>query len=200
MDSALVRTLSKLPLDKSISAMRPADEEYAALQKELARYRELVAKGGWKPVPAGKPLKRGQADSPERLNALRARLEAEGIKVAGPSSSAPASTAGTDSGAPTTTNEGVATKPVARNATPATRATSAPGAVFDDALAGAIAQFQARHAIVVDSALGKETLNALNVPAEYRLGQIAANLERHRWLPRAAWLALHLRERARVPA
>src|SRR5688500_10769932 len=61
VDSALVRTLSRLPLDKSISAMRPDDEEYAALQKELLRYRELVAKGGWQPVPAGKPLKRGQA-------------------------------------------------------------------------------------------------------------------------------------------
>jgi L,D-transpeptidase YcbB len=57
--------------------------------------------------------------------------------------------------------------------------------VFDDGLASAVAQFQARHGINVDSALGKETLDALNVPAEYRLGQIAANLERHRWLPRS---------------
>jgi murein L,D-transpeptidase YcbB/YkuD len=56
--------------------------------------------------------------------------------------------------------------------------------VFDDGLAAEIAQFQARHGINVDSALGKETLDALNVPVEYRLGQIAANLERHRWLPR----------------
>jgi hypothetical protein len=36
----------------------------------------------------------------------------------------------------------------------------------------------------VDSALGKETLDALNVPATYRLGQIAANMERYRWMPR----------------
>jgi murein L,D-transpeptidase YcbB/YkuD len=56
--------------------------------------------------------------------------------------------------------------------------------VFDDALAGAVAQFQVRHAINVDSALGTETLDALNVPVAYRLGQIAANLERHRWMPR----------------
>jgi murein L,D-transpeptidase YcbB/YkuD len=32
--------------------------------------------------------------------------------------------------------------------------------------------------------LGKETLDALNVPATFRLAQIAANLERYRWLPR----------------
>jgi L,D-transpeptidase YcbB len=166
VDSALVRTLVKLPLDKAINAMRPNDEEYAALQKELARFREVVSKGGWKPIPAGKPLKRGQSDSPERIAALRARLAAEGISV--PEASAASNAAPADSGAKTT------------RSSPARG-----GAVFDDGLASAIAQFQARHGINVDSSLGKETLDALNVPAEYRLGQIAANLERTRWLPRA---------------
>jgi L,D-transpeptidase YcbB len=166
VDSALVRTLVKLPLDKAINAMRPNDEEYAALQKELARFREVVSKGGWKPIPAGKPLKRGQSDSPERIAALRARLAAEGISV--PEASAASNAALADSGAKTT------------RSSPARS-----GAVFDDGLASAIAQFQARHGINVDSSLGKETLDALNVPAEYRLGQIAANLERTRWLPRA---------------
>src|SRR5205823_14985136 len=51
-------------------------------------------------------------------------------------------------------------------------------------IAGAVAQVQAHHAIAVDSMLGKETLDALSVPADYRLAQIAANLERYRWLPR----------------
>jgi L,D-transpeptidase YcbB len=167
VDSALVRTLVKRPLDKAINAMRPNDEEYVTLQKQLVSYRELVAKGGWKRIPDGKPLKRGQSDSPERIAALRARLEAEGISVPAASPST-ASTTGTtgDSGTPA-------------------RRPAAGGAVFDEGLAAAVAQFQARHAINVDSSLGKETLDALNVPAEYRLGQIAANLERHRWLPRA---------------
>ena len=146
LDSALVRTLTKLPLDKSIAAMRPQDPEYAALQKELARYRDVATKGGFPAVPAGKPLARGDHDSPQRLAALRARLVAEGIDV-------PA-----DSGGAT---------------------------VFDAGLAAGVAQFQARHGIVVDSALGSETLNSMNVPAAYRLGQIAANLERDRWLPRS---------------
>ncbi|HEU4722902.1 MAG TPA: L,D-transpeptidase family protein [Gemmatimonadaceae bacterium] len=161
VDSALVRTLVKQPLAKAINAMRPGDEEYAALQKALGRYRELVGKGGWKAIPAGKPLKRGQSDSPARIAALRARLEAEGISVPAPST--PAQNGATSDGASAATTR----------------------AVFDDGLAAAIATFQARHAINVDSALGKETLDALNVPAEYRLGQIAANLERHRWMPRA---------------
>ena len=67
-------------------------------------------------------------------------------------------------------------------------ADSAPGsgsAVFDTALAAAVARFQAHHAIRVDSALSPETVKVLNVPAEYRVGQIAANLERIRWLPHA---------------
>ena len=55
---------------------------------------------------------------------------------------------------------------------------------YDEKLAGAVARFQASHGIVVDSVLGPGTVEALNIRAEYRLGQIAANLERYRWLPR----------------
>jgi murein L,D-transpeptidase YcbB/YkuD len=57
--------------------------------------------------------------------------------------------------------------------------------VYDRTLAGGVAAFQARHGIVSDSVLGEETVASLNVPAAYRAGQIAANLERFRWLPRA---------------
>ena len=59
------------------------------------------------------------------------------------------------------------------------------GRIYDNVLAGAVAQFQARHGIVVDSILGAETVDALNVPAEYRAAQIAGNLERYRWLPQS---------------
>jgi murein L,D-transpeptidase YcbB/YkuD len=64
------------------------------------------------------------------------------------------------------------------------RGTGGPRGTYDAELAGAVAGFQARHGIVVDSILGGETLTSLNVPARERLGQIAANLERYRWLPR----------------
>ena len=169
VDSALARTLTQMPLDKAMIAMRPADSGYVALQKEMARFRDVVAKGGWQTIPAGKALKRGQSDSPVRLAALRARLKAEGIEVP----DAAAVPAAQDS----TSSEDSAGKATLRRATNV--------GVFDQGIASAVAEFQARHAINVDSMLGKETLDALNVPAEYRLGQIAANLERHRWLPRA---------------
>ncbi|HET7586315.1 MAG TPA: L,D-transpeptidase family protein [Gemmatimonadaceae bacterium] len=58
------------------------------------------------------------------------------------------------------------------------------GRTYDAALAGAVARFQELHTIEPDSVLGAKTVEAMNVPADYRLRQIAANLERHRWLPR----------------
>lgn len=56
---------------------------------------------------------------------------------------------------------------------------------YDSTLAGAVARFQSHHDIGVDSMLGPETVDALDKPVTYRLGQIAANLERYRWLPRS---------------
>jgi L,D-transpeptidase YcbB len=153
VDSALVRNLRYEHLDKALATMRPTDDDYAGLSKELQRWRQIVAKGGWQPVPAvSGNIKPGEKASPALLTALRARLAAEGITAAG------------DSAQPTAT---------------------ATSATYDHSLAGAVATFQTRHSINVDSALGKETIDALNVPASYRLGQIAANMERYRWLPRS---------------
>lgn len=51
---------------------RPQGPRYAALREALARYRQIAAQGGWKPVPAGGPLRLGSISS--RVPALRARL------------------------------------------------------------------------------------------------------------------------------
>ncbi|MEP6731866.1 MAG: L,D-transpeptidase family protein [bacterium] len=158
VDSALVHSLGDT-LARGIAEMRPPDAEYAALQKELAHYRDIVAKGDWPHVPSGKTLRAGQSDSPERLAALRSRLAMEGLAVDS-AASAPADSA----------------RPVATSKSSA--------GVYDAALAAAIGRFQARHAITVDKTLSPETVASLNVPAAYRLGQIAANLERYRWMPR----------------
>ncbi len=144
VDSALVQTLGELPFDAAINALRPEDDEYAALQKELVNYRAIVEKGGWPAVPSGKATRPGQSDSPARLGALRQRLALEGIAV-----------------------------------------DSTVSGTYTEAMGAAVAEFQSRHAIVVDTSLNKETIEALNVPAAYRLGQIAANLERYRWMPRS---------------
>lgn len=57
-------------------------------------------------------------------------------------------------------------------------------ALYDHELAGAVARFQRRHGLAVDSVVGPRTREALNVPVDARVRQIEASLERYRWLPR----------------
>jgi murein L,D-transpeptidase YcbB/YkuD len=158
VDSALVRNLRYEHLDNALATLRPTDEDYWGLAKELQNWRTIVAKGGWQPIPAiSKNVKPGKPTDPAILTAVRNRLAAEGIPVT-------TTTASTDS-----TKSG---------------ATTSGAGVYDRDLAAAVAVFQQRHGINVDSALGTETIESMNVPASYRLGEIAANMERYRWLPR----------------
>lgn len=163
VDSALARGLRIAALDKSLATMRPQDSDYAALSRELLRYREVVVRGGWPRIPETESVKPGESIPVAVAEALRARLAAEGITV-------PAAAQG----------DTATRRAPARPGGSAQHATT----VYDRGLAGAVAQFQARHTIVVDSVLGGGTLEALNQPAQYRLAQIAANMERYRWLPR----------------
>jgi murein L,D-transpeptidase YcbB/YkuD len=54
--------------------------------------------------------------------------------------------------------------------------------VYDAPLAAAVQDFQERHRLTRDGALGAETLAELNVPVEARILQIRINLERARWV------------------
>ncbi|WP_051329747.1 L,D-transpeptidase family protein [Niveispirillum irakense] len=56
--------------------------------------------------------------------------------------------------------------------------------LYDEAAAVAVKLFQARHGLEPDGVVGKQTILALNVPAEQRAGQIMMNMERWRWMPR----------------
>ncbi|MEQ8586418.1 MAG: L,D-transpeptidase family protein [Thalassobaculaceae bacterium] len=55
--------------------------------------------------------------------------------------------------------------------------------LYDPALESAVRQFQRRHGLDADGALGPKTLAALNVPVETRIRQILLNMERFRWMP-----------------
>ena len=52
-----------------------------------------------------------------------------------------------------------------------------------ETLAEGLRRFQARHGLLPDGVLGKDTLAALDVPIAARVGQIVLSLERLRWLP-----------------
>lgn len=54
--------------------------------------------------------------------------------------------------------------------------------LYDDALAEAVMDFQQKHGIDADGAIGRNTRAALNATPGERARQIAANLERARWL------------------
>ncbi|MDP9203405.1 MAG: L,D-transpeptidase family protein [Gemmatimonadota bacterium] len=160
VDSALVRNLRYEHLDRALATMRPTDDDYAGLSKQLQNYRVIVVKGGWQPVPETGNVKPGAPADPAVLAAVRNRLAIEGI--------IPASGANK-----------------ASMIQSAQSANASSASTYDHDLAAAVALFQTRHGINVDSALGKETIESMNVPASYRLAEIAANMERYRWLPRS---------------
>jgi murein L,D-transpeptidase YcbB/YkuD len=160
VDSAVARALREARFDQAFAAMRPQNEDYALLRRELERYRGIVANGGWNTVPEGPSLKPRERAPVTRLQALEARLSAEGLM-----------------------DEATPAQPAAAPA-PGQATAQQRAQVYDERLAGAVARFQARHNIVVDSILGAETVASLNKSADFRLAQIATNMERHRWLPR----------------
>ena len=169
VDSALSRSLRAEELDRAIGQMRPTDEAYDSLRTQLAFYRAHATKG-WTKVPAGKTLKKGMSDSPERIAAIVSRLTEEGY------------TLGTTSA--TTDSQKVADTTSPKPAD-TTRSARPSRAVFGGDISEAVAEFQARHNITVTGTLNPESVDAMNVAPEFRAAQIAANLERFRWLPRA---------------
>jgi murein L,D-transpeptidase YcbB/YkuD len=169
VDSALVRSLRAEELDRAIALMRPTDDAYDSLRVQLAFYRSHAARG-WTRVPEGKTLKAGQSDSPARIAALVSRLTEEGFTLG-------ASSASTDS-------QKVADSASRADTTPKPQPARST-AVFSKAISETVAEFQARHNMVVTGTLNAETVAALNVSPSFRAAQIAANLERFRWMPRA---------------
>ena len=125
-----------------LASLPPKHAGYQAAVKQLAVYRDIVAKGGWGKIASGRKIEPGMSDP--RLAALRGRLAVEDASV------------------------------------PATG-----GNLLDAPLTESLKAFQRRHGLMDDGKLGPGTLAALNVPAERRVAQIVANLERWRWLPEA---------------
>ncbi|HEX6861893.1 MAG TPA: L,D-transpeptidase family protein [Thermoanaerobaculia bacterium] len=76
VDSTLRAALLKEDSPDMLDELRPRQKEYGELLEALGDYRKILGDGGWAPVPAGKPLGRG--DRGPRVRALRERLHASG--------------------------------------------------------------------------------------------------------------------------
>ncbi|QYF92778.1 L,D-transpeptidase family protein [Massilia sp. PAMC28688] len=62
-------------------------------------------------------------------------------------------------------------------------APAGPDTVYSAELAAAVKRFQARHGLLDDGVLGRDTIGALNTPLATRVRQLELTLERLRWLP-----------------
>ena len=157
LDSAIVRGIEEPDMRGSLATMAPQDPDYGVLKAAYARYAKIEAAGGWAPLAAD------AADS-----VLAARLAMEDITAGAPD----ADSISDDSASASTRTDSARNRRTAR-----TRAPSA-------ALRPLLSLYQVRHGLTPTGSLDKATLAALNSPASHRVRQIAANLERHRWLPR----------------
>jgi len=61
-------------------------------------------------------------------------------------------------------------------------ANASSGGAFDQQLKQAVVIFQERHLLDADGIVGKQSIEAMNVPVEHRIDQIRLSLERLRWV------------------
>ena len=155
-------------------ALAPPDPRYAALVGVYARYRDITARGGWTALVVKPVLKVGSTG--DRVEVLRRRLAVEDPQVPPAAFVPPPPPKPT----PAPATAGAKPAPAAKPAPP-----FPPVPLFDAALAEAVSRAQVRYGLNPDGAAGPATVAALNVPADRRLGQITANLERWRWAPRS---------------
>ena len=79
---ALRKTAFEAPDMKAfLEQQAPPFPQYGLLQKKLAEYRTIAAKGGWSSIPAGETLKPGMED--KRVNMVRRRLSVTGDLASG---------------------------------------------------------------------------------------------------------------------
>jgi murein L,D-transpeptidase YcbB/YkuD len=157
-DSAVTHALEEPDMAAALAQMAPQDPDYAALKTAYARYKRVAAAGGW-------PTVTSTMSDADALAAVHARHVSEMTDSTADRSDSAAAADTTP-----TVEELKADQPKARHR-------RAP-------LAAEILRFQQHHGLEPTGRLNKETLDALNIPADARVLQIAANLERHRWLPR----------------
>lgn len=159
---ALQHALATNRVADTLKDLPPRHPGYTKLRDVLARYRELMARGGWPHVPPGFDLRPGDQD--DRMPALRARLQITGELTPSPSPD-------------NVLSNGTTSRKKERNLNLLYRD------IYDPPLVEAVKRFQKRHGLAVDGVVGGRTLATLNVSIATRIRQIIANMNRWRELP-----------------
>ncbi|MFL6857281.1 MAG: murein L,D-transpeptidase [Allosphingosinicella sp.] len=141
-----------------LASLAPQDAEYRALSDAYVRYAQAAKGPKREPIAPGASIHSGDRDP--RVPAIRAALQAEGYLQAPPAQ--------------------------AQQQQPAAPARPADAARYTRDLAAAMARVQQDYGIKPDGIVGNSTLEALNNGAGERARILAVNLERRRWLDRAA--------------
>ncbi|MCX6559046.1 MAG: L,D-transpeptidase family protein [Candidatus Aminicenantes bacterium] len=89
--AVLRRALNMSDVAGALDTLRPSRPEYASLREALRELTNVVARGGWPPVPIGPSIRPG--DSGPRVLALRERLALGGDLAAGSAAAGPAAAA-----------------------------------------------------------------------------------------------------------
>ncbi|WNG46226.1 L,D-transpeptidase family protein [Archangium minus] len=175
--AVLEGVLASGDLAGALRSLSPSHEGYVRLREALARYRAIATAGGWPLVPEGEPLERGMKDA--RVLVLRERLRVTGDLPPVPEERL------LYPGAPGVGTLALVDELVlAAMEVPESPLTPPPEDLYDAELEAAVKTFQRRHGLPMDGKVGRETLAALRVPVEKRIGQLLVNLERWRWAPR----------------
>jgi len=173
VSSLLAAALAQPDLPAALAALRPQDASYNALMSSLAEYRRIAERGGWPVVPGHGTVRPGDTVTAAFAGALLGRLVVEGylgaattLRPAAKRNGSIQPDADASTGTNTGTNTGINT-PV----------------LYDSVLSSAVHAYQRRHTLAADAIIGPATRRSMNRSASDRLRQIAANLERHRWMP-----------------
>lgn len=152
LEEDVARIASAASLSDAIAARKPDHFIHRGLKRALVQLRAIETAGGWSAVAPGPTLKPGAAGP--RVAQVRARLLAGGEPA------------------------GASAKATALTSVPSVPADH----VYDAALEEAVKRFQDHHRLTADGAIGRATVDAMNVTVRGRIEQVRANIERARWV------------------
>ena len=167
----LAQVLEAPALPAAVQAQAPDLDLYRELQAALKQYRMLAAWADWPKVENG-PILRPDARDP-RIAAVRARLAAEEDALRALEQ---------ESGHRTLGSNVASEQTKAQTKARASASTTTSASHYDPVLVDAVERFQQRAGLAVDAALGRQTVEALNISPAQRVAQIRVNLERLRWV------------------